>query len=202
VRKPPRWSNFEAVDEFVERRHDQRDHDEAIEDALRAGEHPGISQREFYSGVIESMHDDAVKEARHGNFRKLAVLLRWGWRLLPEAASLIADKLTGRFLPEGAPLVVDEHTGKLRRGRGRSKKPLEQRLLDSWLPDAEAECDDIVSFLEEHYAEDVKAEDIKARALILAAKKYEEQGITDSKLKNYIERQEGDRRRLTPKPSR
>jgi hypothetical protein len=180
VIKPPRWSDFDAVDEFVRHRNDQRDYDDAMEDALRDALHPGIrikslSQQEFAKGI----QDDAV---RRRDFRALANLLRSGDRLGPEAANLVADKLTG----------------KLKRGMGRPKTPLERRLLDTWLPEAEAEYHDIVSFLEEHY--DVKANDIKDRALFLAAKQYKEYGITQKKLENYIGRPPGDRRRLTPKP--
>jgi hypothetical protein len=177
VIKPPRWSDFDAVDEFVRHRNDKRDRDEAIEDALRADELPGISRQEFARGI----EDEAVRVARLGNFRALADLLRWGIRLGPEAVSLVADKLTG----------------KNKRGMGRPRKTLDQRLLDTCLPEAEAEYHDVKSFLEEHY--DVKAKDIRDRALILAAKEY---GITDDKLRNYIDRLEGDRRRLSPRPDK
>jgi hypothetical protein len=138
--KRPNWTDEEAVADFVHRRYDgEFDPLEEAQRDLLMGD--SIKVRIRSNAEIET---DAIEDAKRGDFRRLAGLLRRGAVLGPEARALIADALMGT-----------------KRTRGRPKMDPSRRSRQ--VPGAAQESLEIKAFLKAYYPEQKNSDIGKTR---------------------------------------
>jgi hypothetical protein len=169
----PKWNDDAGVAALVEDAFLEWERLDAVDAGYRT--EPGIPASELHASMERSAVE-AAKERR--DFKELADIaalrnpfIRWlrtdlKIPLGPEAAALIAERITGK------------DRGK--RGRGRPKQTVEQRHINTPVHGAANEVEDIERILRRHYPDEKK---IRERAITVAAKRA---GIRRQTLVNYL----------------
>lgn len=194
----PRWSQIEdVINWYVELLNkdgvallNEHELEEERQHSLRYDgrvDVPGVPVGTVYAGIER----EAIDDARRGKFGPMAALLReenplvpWlrvrGCDIGPEARTLIADRLVGKFK---AP----------RRGNPGLRE--DQRLALSPVHAAARALPRIETLLRKDYPNSADA-DIADRAILIAEAMWK---LDEKTLPNYLSRAKGDRRRLDQK---